>query len=150
MAQHLLLWFSGLNIQHCLHEDASPIPGLAWGVKDLVLPQDAVLAAGATQIQCCCGCDKGYSCSSDQTLGLGTSIRHGCGCKKKKIKCAQPKAVKWLFLTKVLPYSDSALLYDTLSHKYLPVNTEFANGFQLFFFGPWPMEFPGQESEPIL
>ena len=34
-------------------------------------------------IQCCHSCDAGQSCGSDLTPGLGTSICHGCGEKKK-------------------------------------------------------------------
>ena len=37
-----------------IHEDASSIPGLTHGVKDLALPQAAVLVADASQILRCC------------------------------------------------------------------------------------------------
>ena len=34
-----LLWYSRLRIQHCLCSNLGLIPGMAWQVKDLVLPQ---------------------------------------------------------------------------------------------------------------
>ena len=35
-------WHSRLGIQHCVCEDVSSIPGLAWLIKDLALPQAVV------------------------------------------------------------------------------------------------------------
>ena len=66
-------WVKDL-IYLCISEDTGSIPGLAqWG-EDPVLPQAVVWITDAAQIQCCCGCGIGHSCSSDSTPGLGISI----------------------------------------------------------------------------
>ena len=70
-----LLWLSRLRTQPCLCDNAGSIPGLAWWVKDLVLPQVV------TQNCSCHGC--GVVCSSNLTPAQKLPYAAGCGLKKK-------------------------------------------------------------------
>ena len=79
-----LLGLSGLRTQGSVPEDMCLIPDISQWVKDLALLQAVAQVAGATQIQCCCGCGGGLSCGSYSTLSPGTSICCGCSHKKKK------------------------------------------------------------------
>ena len=67
------------------------IPGLTQWVKDPVLPQAVAKIADVAQIKCCCGCGVGWHYSSNSTPGLGSSICHRCGSKKKKKKVGDVK-----------------------------------------------------------
>ena len=62
------------------------IPDLSQWVKDLVLPQRVAEATHVAQIQHCCGCGVGLSCSSDYTPSSGISTYRKCGYKKEKKK----------------------------------------------------------------
>ena len=74
-----LFWLRGLKTWHC--EDAGSIPGLIQQIKHC---WQMWLISDWAQILCCCGCGIGHSSNSDLTPGLGTSICHRCGHKKKK------------------------------------------------------------------
>ena len=73
ISPEFLLWLSRLRTWHSVCEDVDSNPGLAQWVREL-------------RIWHCCGCGVDYSCSSDSTPSLGTSICHRCGPKKKKKK----------------------------------------------------------------
>ena len=57
----------------CLCGIVGSVPGPVLWLKDLMLPH----------------CGLGRSCNLDSVPGLGTSICHGCGHKKKKKKHEQ-------------------------------------------------------------
>ena len=66
-----------------INEDVGLIPGLAQWVKDQALLRAVV--ADVAWVSSCCGCGISWSCSSDLTPSLGTSICHrGVALKTKK------------------------------------------------------------------
>ena len=68
------LWVSGLRTLHSVCEDAGWIPGLPEVVKDPTEPHAMAQVRDAVQFRCRQGYGVGFSCSSDLTPSLRTSM----------------------------------------------------------------------------